>query len=169
MGSDSNEHAADSAHVLSRRRLLKATAATAAGAAVWVEPTIKGLARRPAYAAAGSSVTGDLQPGFYGVDDFNYPDGPFYEEFFSFDGDVVFALASDTSRNLYFLYAFGNDCTCTFDDLGDGDVLLSNGSVTSVGFLDLEIGDIFIGWDPTDDPPTELTISAPIPYTCIPN
>ena len=41
----------------SRRRALKTAAATGAAALVWTEPTIKGLARRPAYADAGSSTT----------------------------------------------------------------------------------------------------------------
>ena len=44
----------------SRRQALKIGAATAAGLAVWAEPTIKGLASRPAYAqacSAGGGVT----------------------------------------------------------------------------------------------------------------
>jgi hypothetical protein len=46
----------------SRRRALKIGVAGAAGAAVWAEPTIRGLARRPAYAAtaSGAPVVFDL-------------------------------------------------------------------------------------------------------------
>ena len=39
----------------SRRRAMKAAAATGTAALIWAEPTIKGLARRPAYANAGSA------------------------------------------------------------------------------------------------------------------
>jgi|GEM_PF-2748570 len=39
---------------VTRRRALKTGAAVGIGAVVWTEPTIKGLARRPAYAAGGS-------------------------------------------------------------------------------------------------------------------
>jgi len=41
---------------ITRRSALKAGSAAAVAAAIWAEPTIKGLARRPAYAAGGSTV-----------------------------------------------------------------------------------------------------------------
>ncbi|MEM7091453.1 MAG: hypothetical protein AAF567_00515 [Actinomycetota bacterium] len=56
-----SEHCCD----ISRRRALKLAAATGAGTIVWAEPTIKGLARRPAYADAASNIvpyTVDLTP-----------------------------------------------------------------------------------------------------------
>jgi len=48
------EQATPSPSIPSRRRALKIGAAAAAGTVVWTEPTIRGLARRPAYAAGGS-------------------------------------------------------------------------------------------------------------------
>jgi len=49
-GSDNQEELSG----VSRRGVVKAGAAAALAATVWAEPTIKGLARRPAYAGAGS-------------------------------------------------------------------------------------------------------------------
>ena len=41
---------------LNRRRAIKAGVAGVGAAVIWAEPTIKGLARRPAYAAGGSTA-----------------------------------------------------------------------------------------------------------------
>jgi hypothetical protein len=53
---------------------MKAAAAAGVGAVVWAEPTIKGLAKRPAYASAGSTditeeitITGDVTTNAAGV------------------------------------------------------------------------------------------------------
>lgn len=51
-----NEQAEKENPGVSRRRAIKAGAAVAVGATVWAEPTIRGLAKRPAYASAGSGA-----------------------------------------------------------------------------------------------------------------
>ena len=48
---------AESSGGMDRRKVLKGAVAAGAGAVVWAEPTIRGLARRPAYAAAGTPQT----------------------------------------------------------------------------------------------------------------
>lgn len=47
---------------IGRRKALRLGVGAGAGAVVWTEPTLQGLARRPAYAAGGSPVTAWVEP-----------------------------------------------------------------------------------------------------------
>ena len=95
----------------SRRRLLKTAAAATVGVTVWSEPTIKGLARRPAFAAAASAPV-FLTPGDYSVN--NSPlatVGGVTFNFFPFGTEYRLVVSLD-------------GCTCSFDNYAAGDALL---------------------------------------------
>jgi hypothetical protein len=95
----------------SRRRLLKTAAAATVGVTVWSEPTIKGLARRPAFAAVASSPR-FLQPGDYSVN--NSP--------LAMVGAVTFSFFQFGTQ--YRLQVSADGCTCSYDNYAAGDALL---------------------------------------------
>lgn len=72
---------------INRRAAIKAAFGVTAGAVVWAEPTIRGVARRPAYAAAGSAG---------GTVTFNYPLGVQYD----FSANNVLMLTGDDGTSV---------------------------------------------------------------------
>ena len=98
---------------LGRRRLIKGAAAGAAAAAVWAEPTINGLARRPAYAA---TVSGAVCAVFLA----NTP----YVLAATVNGVVIDDISPEPAR---VLLVTSGALTCTFDT-GDIEIEVRRGT-----------------------------------------
>ena len=117
---------AESSGGMDRRKVLKGAVAAGAGAVVWAEPTIRGLARRPAYAAAGTPQTFVVPSTSWrnignatgtGLPLVVWTDGPLTLTLFGPEAD---GSHSDTGpigpAGTYTFTAVAPGCTCEFTD-----------------------------------------------------
>jgi|GEM_PF-6130664 len=107
-----------------RRRVLKTIVGGTAAAVVWSEPTLKGIARRPAYATSGSKATfaesrdfllDPVEGDFVTV---TATDGTQIQLTFSSEGNGVFTITA---------VPLAKDCECKIVKLG-GSSIEGNGS-----------------------------------------
>ena len=148
----------------SRRRVLKTAVAGAVATTLWAEPTLKGIARRPAYAATGSSPVTEILPvGNYPIFiDWQNP-GERQDIFGTPDSFIALDATGD---GFDLLPEHGAGCSCEFDPTTEFhvEVLNSDGSASSLGFYDAGI--YIIPWDEFFGEPATLRVLLPTPWTC---
>lgn len=131
-------------------------AAAGTGALVWTEPTIKGLARRPAYAAVGSGCitiaagTYDISGGAITIGDVTFDRNP------GMGGPVWEIEISD---------ATGTGLTCTFAEDASINLIRGGNTQTVIGFMGTSV--TTLSGNITGGGPDDMELLADILVNCV--